>query len=309
MKSFYARRALKIVPPFLFVVTLATALTWNSDYSYTAILSQHFFIFNWYLLATGNTVLLTNTEVLPGSQLVWTLAVEEQFYILVALLWLMFVRKSQTPINRLKVLLLIVFTISTLEKIVLPLVVNINRDVISNYLHISTDSQMSAIALGGLFAILSWESSQGRPTRLYSLMKRNGRWVFILGVALLGISLLYENASLMDYQYVAILQEFGAILILSSALFEKGWPVFLKHISEPRIVQLVGLASYSIYLSHDIFIVWANLENRKPLLQALLVVIVVSIPGLIIHQIADAPMERYRQRWRERASDEFRLDT
>jgi peptidoglycan/LPS O-acetylase OafA/YrhL len=303
IKGFYARRALKIVPPFLFVVTLATSLTWNNNYSALAVLAQHFFFFNWYLLATGHTILLTNTEVLPGSQLVWTLAVEEQFYILIALFWFIFVKRSKAPIERIRGLLFLVFAFSTIEKIILPLVIHGHSDALSNYLHISTDSQMSAIALGGILAIMNWEDALGRPTKFYSLMKTSGILVLLLGITLLGIPLSYGMPTLMGYQQIAILQEFGAFFILASGLFEKGWPVFLKRISELRIVQLVGLASYSIYLSHDILIARAHQESPKPLAQALLVVIVVTIPGLIIHQIADSPMEKYRQRWRVRASD------
>ena len=96
--GFYRRRALKLAPPLLVALVLPTALyAWLvRPVSLGDFLGQVFFFFNWRY--TDSQV-----DVLPGSIVVWSLSIEEQFYVAFALIWLLLVGRRR-PATALAVL-------------------------------------------------------------------------------------------------------------------------------------------------------------------------------------------------------------
>lgn len=86
--GFYVRRAVKLLPPLLVAILLPT-LVWSvwHPVDWSALAAQLFFYFNW-TKASG-----AEFDALPGSGVVWSLSIEEQFYIVFALSWLLLVRR------------------------------------------------------------------------------------------------------------------------------------------------------------------------------------------------------------------------
>ena len=87
IRAFYLRRVLKLAPPFVVLILVPTAIySFFGQINWNDVASQTFFVFNWALLLSDGI------HVLPGSDVVWSLAIEEQLYIMFALVWLIIYR-------------------------------------------------------------------------------------------------------------------------------------------------------------------------------------------------------------------------
>src|SRR4051812_6762421 len=88
IRAFYVRRLLKIGPPLLVCILIPTIiLAFFKAINWAPFAGIVFFYFNWFK-ATGVDAPL------PGSGVVWSLSIEEQFYLGFALLWLIVVRST-----------------------------------------------------------------------------------------------------------------------------------------------------------------------------------------------------------------------
>ena len=84
--GFYFRRAVKLAPPLVLIIVIPTLIySLFHRIDWLDFLGQVFFFFNWRY--TDSEVL-----VMPGSVVTWSLSIEEQFYLVIALVWLAAVR-------------------------------------------------------------------------------------------------------------------------------------------------------------------------------------------------------------------------
>ena len=89
IRGFYTRRAIKIVPPMVIAVVVPTfifAIT-GGAINWSAFMGQMFFI------TTGSSP-AEGILSISGTSVVWSLSIEEQFYLLFALIWLWFRPRS-----------------------------------------------------------------------------------------------------------------------------------------------------------------------------------------------------------------------
>lgn len=241
-RGFYAKRALKLAPPFLLAVALPTIIggvlfkTFSLDWQ--VFLSQVFFAYNWVQVAVNGEP----ASVLPGSQVVWSLAVEEQFYIGFALIWL-FVARAHQWLAGLGVVAVAGILLPTFLRF--WLVFEGASDI---RIARATDTRLDAIAwgiLGALFLHL-WKTGQ-----LPGLRSFGKDWAFLaaifmfaVGFAPLGVG--YE----MTFRYT--LHAVAALMIILYGLLPGQTPLkyMFVTIAQWRPISVIGLASYSIYLVH-----------------------------------------------------------
>lgn len=298
--AFYLRRFWKIFPPFLFIVVLPSIITWQfNELSIKRIISQIFFYFNWDKIFNGSK------GVLPGSQVVWSLSIEEQFYIVVAALTYGIVR---TNIKRLKALLLGVFTffwiISFMLRIYFSVISTIPQihDETGNMarIYLGTDTRMSAICSGAMLALLAENNSFKR-----SLTHLTFNRIFLIGLTiptLIFSSLVWRQENFRDTLRFS-LQELATCLAILLLVVLGRIPKILKVFISLRIVQIIGVASYCIYLSHLILIIFIlgqiNQSNSESswIFRISLTIIALTV-GTVLYTIADRPFEKFRARSR-----------
>ncbi len=236
--SFYARRAIRLLPALYFmllcfaVYTLATDLPWPP--AAASIQASVLYYYNW-------LVVLDLGDVATGTNQLWSLAIEEQFYfvwpaILVALLGL---RRSARTV--------------TVVLVVAILAVAVHRARLWNDgalwldLFVRTDTRADTLLVGALLGSL-WVR-RATPTRGV----RPAAW---LALAFVAVYLpLVEASSAVPYVWgaTAFAEAAGAIVL---AVVEGGWAPARLLAARPLVA--VGKVSYGLYLWHfPIFhVVW-----------------------------------------------------
>ncbi len=277
--GFYRRRLRKIGPPFLLIIVIPTlvyagfkSINW-SDFA-----SQIFFVFNW-------TTLDHEPQVLPGSGVVWSLAIEEQFYIGFSLVWLAMVRASRRPELPLAVVAAGVVLYSTVARFVLS--------GESDRIYFSTDTRIDGMALGILTAVLLRAATRRQtswPGTVLEWISRDA--AFVLAVGLYLASLLIRDPLFRDTMRYSLQSVASCIIILWGFGAQAG---SLRRSVTPllacRPVQIVGLASYSIYLVHLPLIHAIDAFWAPSRLVGLPVSIVVGVgAGIAIYYLIERPI-------------------
>lgn len=291
--AFFARRALKILPPLLALAIIPSALLFKPlNLELEAVASQIFFYYNWFILASGES------GVLPWTGVVWSLAIEEQFYISIALFWLLAVR-ARNALQILTYLYVFCLTYSSVARIVISLTTTLPHDSTGNLprIYFGSDCRMSGIALGGLVAILQHHasSSPGSSWKKFSSMLSSQVALWVALIVLL-VSLVIRNEFFRDTFRFSLQESCAAVLVLTAASAH-GWPKLFSVLAENRIVQCIGLSSYTVYLSH--LAIFALLQTQLNIrLPVWLMVPVTLAVGYLLHLLLDAPFEKYRRSWR-----------
>lgn len=283
--AFYARRGIKLLPPLLVFVLIPTVIyAMFAPIDWGRVLGQVFFVYNWVEAAVG-------TEgVLPTSTVVWSLAIEEQFYLVFAVLWILLMRSSRWR-HWLVVLCVVAIVWSTASRVVLTAV-----GAEHARLYHGTDVRLDAIAMGTLVALAFSAHRQGGAAWVRTL----GRgWVAAAAIALFVAAALvpapwFKSTALYSVHGLAI-----AVLILAVLVARPGDRLArgVGAVFGNRLVVAIGLASYSIYLSH-LFVV-AGLSrvfpDRPPFVFELLTVIMSVGVGWLGYRFVEVPAQRLRR--------------
>ena len=285
--QFYLKRAVKLGPPLLVILVIPTLIAsiWISINTFQ-FASQVLFFYNWVQINVGES----HVTVLPGSTVVWSLAIEEQFYIVFAAIWLALSGRKNWPRYTLW-LAIAAILYGTITRVVLA-----NADATSDRLYRGTDSRLDAIALGILIAVLWYFYSQG----LVKWLAAAGRdWALIVGVALFVASFAplgewYESTFRHSIHAVS------ACLLILYGMFEgtSRIRIHFNRVVTIRVVNVIGLASYSIYLVHlELFALFAPLTETWSLLARVGAFVAIGLTaGIAIYYTIEVPALRLRKR-------------
>lgn len=288
--GFYYRRFLKLFPPFLVVVLIPTIIcSFFAQINWASVSGQVFFYFNWIYMRREDP------HVLPGSGVVWSLSIEEQFYIVFALLWICALR-SRHAIR----VLWIVAVATTIWPLLLRIALIV--DGTSQYrIYYGTDTRVDAIAFGVAAAIfyraVLRDSGSVEPwlQRIRRMAAHDVTFVAALGLYVLSVVIRQPDfRETFRYTFQAVA---AAELILFGFL---AGPTLIRRmygrLSALKLVKYIGLASYSIYLIH--LTIERTLSDSldswpQPLAVGTNTLLAVAA-GLLIWQLIEKPVERYK---------------
>lgn len=284
-RGFYSRRFLKIAPPFTVIALLPTLVyaLWNPVH-WGAVLSQVFFVYNW--------IKTQALDVLPGSEVVWSLAIEEQFYIIFAIVWL-FTVKSVHWKRIITSVAVLAIVYSTAARIFLA--------GESDRIYYGTDTRLDGIAWGVLAAIVyhTWLRKSDRNSTFCRFASSD--WALALsGVAYL-VSLAIRDEWFRD-TFRFTLQAVAACVVILYGMLPGDGPIrrVFYRVVGLRLVNLIGLASYSIYLIHlSLDSIFRPVLADLPLLFRVPFLTVVGVVGgVIIYKLIEVPAHRFGQKSR-----------
>jgi peptidoglycan/LPS O-acetylase OafA/YrhL len=291
LKDFYVRRFLKLAPPFVVIIAVPTIIyaLWH-EVDWPVFLSQVFFTYNWAVVhhpPDGSDALL------PGSSIVWSLAVEEQFYIFFSVLWIALLK-----VERWRGVLVSFSIGATVTSMILRAGLATSE---AGIVHASrgTDARMDAIAIGVLAALL-WDRWQDGSVR-WLRHAGNDAVLPICLVAFAAGSLILRSDWL-QWTFRPTLQALVAACLLLYGLLARhtrGRRIFDWLVGR-QLVQTIGLASYSIYLSHFVIIsllLEPLTRTWSPTAQVVLMALSTVALGVALYYCIEVPALRLKRRW------------
>ena len=240
------RRAVKILPPFLIAVIVPTVI-YGFRYHVNAgdVLTQVFFVFNW--------IAYSDYSVLPGTGVMWSLAIEEQFYIVFAVLWALALRtgRHRTVMVWCSVVAIVVSVVSRLV-----LTTDAHGLDETPRIFFGTDTRLDSIALGVLTAFLYDAWARGEKPRGTSFIARDATcsspWPSTSEpspCAMCGSATRSVTRSRRSPHARSCCTD--CCLVTGTVR-----TCVLPGVATNRLISLIGLASYSIYLVHETLGLW-----------------------------------------------------
>ena len=281
LPAFYLRRVVRLMPPLFVVVALAallSAMSWiEGDFSLRGLLSVLFYFGNYHVIATDFG------GIPAGLGVVWSLAVEEHYYLLYPPLALLLLRSQS---HRVAVLCLAALCVAILAwRCVL-----LQQGVSEAYISMATDTRADAILIGCVLAFLrNPVLDPVFPARRW----RDG----VIVAACLGLLLLtlihrdevFRSTARYSLQSLAI----APLIYLAVARADHGLFRWLN----TRPMVYLGTVSYTIYLSHQMFL-YLVMRNAPQLdVAATLALTAVLTLGLaeLMRRVVEQPCARLRR--------------
>jgi peptidoglycan/LPS O-acetylase OafA/YrhL len=236
--KFYLRRALRIFPPFYLVLLLAAL---RGHYGVLIHTDNHM---EWsYVL--GQALHLTNylqiyaapEHLAPGTDIFWSLAVEEHFYLVFPWIFLWLARIEQ-PRRRAAVLLAVCAAV-LLWRCYLEFALHSSY----NRTYCATDARIDSILFGCALAV--W----GNPVLDSTRISENAWKYRLLPISLAGlaVSFLVSNPGFLDTLRYTLQGVCLFAVFVVAIRYPDWWP--MRPLNS-RLLSWVGLISYSLYLVH-----------------------------------------------------------
>jgi peptidoglycan/LPS O-acetylase OafA/YrhL len=234
-KVFYARRALRILPLY-YLALIVSLLTTHDRYPFRAQI--------WFWLNLSNLVTAFNPMLIPWLSHYWSLAVEEQFY----LIWPAVVKRLR-PAALFNLCIVVIVSLLVVRNI--PAVEALSHHWI-DLLYRLTPFRIDTLSGGALLAIIIYS----RPN--IAKLQIPLRITFLTSCALF---LWIAHLHLMPlFGYTTVVLGFTSLVGLAL------YPGILSSVLSIKPLTVVGRYSYCIYLFHPILILHANhfLPQRLP---------------------------------------------
>lgn len=287
-KNFYAKRILRIFPLYylsliVFLILLPLINNFPLDFSFYIDHQWWFWTYlqNWFLIFhnVGNTT--------TAIQHYWSLAVEEQFYIVWPLVIFLIRRPKWLLIISVIMLLVVICTRIYLWEIKV-------KDL--NYFGLYTYTRIDGICIGSMLAILQFMKSAFIKKYFTGL---------VLSLAAMNFIFYFINKKFgFTYPYLAIVGYTTFAMLFAIVLHEaiQGENKILNRLLSLPLLRFFGKISYGFYIFHwPVYLIlydWMNekikfLTNLPDTGQAILISVLLTLFGLLISIISFYTFENY----------------
>ena len=250
IKTFYFKRIMRTFPAFYFyLIVVFIFLNFKEIFNWEQFWRAPIYLENYH-----PRHLWEQTQWFVGHS--WSLAVEEQFYLLVAILFFFFNKQSVSKSGLIKVLLLVVLLIPIIRIGYL-----FGKDFIPIFLtgsiHRSFETVADSLAVGGLLALLPKERVVNNSIVKFFSNKLVLLFLLIVGVQFLNGSYVVKAVGLLPryiYNLGGItLINFGIAVLVHLAIKFPSQSRFTKMLNQ-KWIMYIGLWSYSIYLWQQLWL-------------------------------------------------------
>lgn len=288
--AFYTRRALKILPPLFIVVIMPTiVLSLFKTINWSPVGGIIFFYYNWLKIRDVYPPL-------PGSVVVWSLSIEEQFYLLFAIVWAAVV-VMQIGIRWVVIGVIAVAFTSTLIRIVIASTASFSVKH-QDRIYYGSDTRVDAIAFGVLTAIAFYYAANqpSQESWITRMMQKDS--ALVIALVLFLASLILRN-EWFRYTFRFSLQSIAVCVVMLYGFGAKQTTIrnAFNSIVALKPVQIIGLASYSIYLIHLIVIILMGqlVDDFGLPVRVLLLTVGGTLPGIAVYLAIERPIQHWRK--------------
>lgn len=278
-KNFYLRRALRILPPMILTILFALFLyqvhVFTGPINPLGVLSLFAFFANYIQL------FWPDVHLLPGTDVFWSLAVEEHFYLIFPAVFFLGMRYF----NRKKLAGFLLFCCGVILLWRFYLVSY--HDASSSRILFGTDTRLDSILFG---CILGLYKNPYMDKINWSTNREN--LVLWVGIILTGIGFLYRDEFFRSTWRFTI-QGIGLSALFTIVILKKDWIVY-KLLNNP-IMDYLGNLSYTLYLVHYI-ILNALGWNLDPLTRGLMAFGLSMIYASIMWFLVEKPCANLRRK-------------
>jgi peptidoglycan/LPS O-acetylase OafA/YrhL len=279
LRHFWLRRALRILPP-LYLVVLGSALLALAAYPPGTVhgaplVSQLLFYANYY----------DGLPAVPGTHVVWSLAVEEHFYLLFPLLYVAMQRWCLS--RRQQAWLLWGLCAAVL---VWRYVLSMAIHAPSSRIYTGTDTRIDSILFGCALAV--WNNPMlDRPVPTTNLLKYLLLPLAI--VVLLACALAPGRVFALTWSFS--LEGVALTVVFIGAIRLHNWPPFRPLNWRP--VAFIGVLSYTLYLVHDVLVALTRAwKLPHAWLRAVVALSLSLLVAWVIYEVVEKPCARLRRR-------------
>jgi peptidoglycan/LPS O-acetylase OafA/YrhL len=258
LSAFWLRRARRLLPALLIVLVAVTLMIRFAepaglypDFRMSA-LSALFYFSNWWQIATSGNYFVATGAVSPLTH-TWSLAVEEQFYLIWPLVVLAVMGLSRTFARGIRALLVLSVVGAVASAVEMVLLYSPSANI--TRLYFGTDTHAQSILIGAAMAcsmtiIQMRRGKEGMAPRATSSSLRT--ILILVGLAgfagTLTLTLTLQGTSAFDYQGGFTLSALSAAAIIIAAVCVPAGPI-ARFLSLSPLVWL-GTISYGAYLWH-----------------------------------------------------------
>ena len=273
-KEFYSRRFKRLLPTSFFVLAITAVVSWMLIPATMRtslgrdVIAASLYVSN-YLFAWWQAD-YQNLDATPSPVIhYWSLAVEEQFYLVWPLLILLFFTLAKYWKNRM-VLTYLVATI-TLASFIFSIYQTENSPIWAFY---SLPTRAWELGLGALLVLVPPFKTR--------------KFIGLIGFVLLIISAFLFNESTPFPGLNAALPVIGTVLLIATI---NSWPPFLNDVANSRISQWLGEISYPLYLWHWPLLVLPSTYFARPLevYERLLAIAATILLADLTHRFIEEP--------------------
>jgi peptidoglycan/LPS O-acetylase OafA/YrhL len=276
-KEFYARRFKRLLPTSFFVLLVTAVASWllipatmRSSLG-RDIIAASLYVSN-YLFAWWQAD-YQNLDATPSPVIhYWSLAVEEQFYLIWPLLILFFFIAA-TKFNR-KILLTFLVAAVTALSFIFSIYQTETSPIWAFY---SLPTRAWELGLGALLVLLP-------PIKTKKLVGLLGFIFIIVSAFIFGETTAFPGVN-------AVLPVLGTVMLISTI---NSWPPFLNDVANSRMFQWLGEISYPLYLWHWPLLVLPSTYFARPLAiyERILAIIATIILADLTHRFIEEPFRK-----------------
>lgn len=293
-RVFYGRRAMRILPLYALLMGLffagiaaqgAALIDWPMLFGRTEGAA-------WHLVFGQNFHQAFGVGQIHFLSVSWSLAVEEQMYLLLPLL----VHLCRSHLRVLAAMFVLMLVCAALLRAWIE--ASVSADDAERWCYVLPFTRWDAFAMGGLLAL---GLHMGK-------LRQDWRWRIAawlaLSIGLAGMAVVAHGAHLGQQRFVPIVLAFGGLLCLALVLHERH---LLRRMLRLRLLRWLGKVSYGIYLWHipvlGLLLVWSGLPSQdliseKPRWLTLLALMLTLVLSWASYRWLESPLLRWgRRRW------------
>ena len=278
-KEFYARRFKRLLPTSFFVLLVTAVASWllipatmRSSLG-RDIIAASLYVSN-YLFAWWQAD-YQNLDATPSPVIhYWSLAVEEQFYLIWPLLILFFFIAA----TKFKKKILLTFLVAAVTA--LSFIFSIYQTETSPiWAFYSLPTRAWELGLGALLVLLP-------PIKTKKLVGLLGFIFIIVSAFIFGETTAFPGVN-------AVLPVLGTVMLISTI---NSWPPFLNDVANSRMFQWLGEISYPLYLWHWPLLVLPSTYFARPLAiyERILAIIATIILADLTHRFIEEPFRKHK---------------